>query len=98
MEQRIRESFHLIWLAAIALCVAAALFALVFGSLSRGGADAENDEPAAPASAAISDTASTEPAGIVSSPAESAVSPAESTNAPANTPEPYETYLPLPEG
>lgn len=91
MEQRIRESFQLIWLAAIALCVAAALFALIFGSFSKGGAAVENTTSFEPADTAVSDSVSAEPAAIVSAPAESTVSP-------ANTPEPYEIYLPLPEG
>ena len=35
MNERLRESFHLLWVAAIGLCVAAAVFAVLFTSFTR---------------------------------------------------------------
>lgn len=44
MEHRIRQIFHTIWLGAIILCIAAAVFVLFFTSCAHGGADSKTDD------------------------------------------------------
>ena len=62
MDKRLRNSFHLIWLAVIVLCLLASVFVLFFTSCTDGGAKSSapgeviistpEADPAAPAAAA----------------------------------------------
>lgn len=47
MNNRLREYFHLIWLAAITVCVIAALFAVLFTSCTKAPDSGTAKKPAA---------------------------------------------------
>lgn len=93
MENRIRESFHLIWLIAIVLCAVVAVFALIFASCSRGGGDDWSDLPAA--SSTVTEVPA-EPAAATFAP-EVTLTP-EPAATPEPTAEPEETPVPEPQG
>lgn len=88
MEHRIRQIFHTIWLGAIMLCIAAAVFVLFFTSCTRGGADSKTDDVVI---ATPNTAASGEPAAAVTPTPEPMVTP-------TPTPEVTETPVPEPAG
>ncbi len=49
MQRHNRQIFRLIWLAVIALCIAASVFVLFFTSCTRGGTDTKADDVTIPA-------------------------------------------------
>ncbi|MGM9614406.1 MAG: hypothetical protein ACI3W7_02595 [Oscillospiraceae bacterium] len=82
MEHRTRQIFHTLWLGAIMLCIAAAVFVLFFTSCTRGGEDPKTDDVViATPNTAVAVTATTEPMAT-----------------PTPTPEVTETPVPEPAG
>lgn len=76
MDNRFRDNFYLIWIAAVVICALAALFSVLFVSCSRGGSDGSAPTAKAAAVTAI-DTDQAAPEAVIPPEAGSAAPEAE---------------------
>ena len=73
MDNRFRENFYLIWIAAVVFCAVAALFSVLFVSCSRGGGSTETGQTTNAAAVAAINTDSTAPEAVIVPAEDSAV-------------------------